>query len=231
MNTYFVGVWGITIDDNKIPPYGTINIVINGVTYSSPVKIGNEGYWIYAGNKGLSSTNYEDTGENFFLQISSYEDTRNLDYTLYTVDEPVSVTLPNGNTADGAVISIEQDTSAVNTIDPKYIPSTTPPLYNVDNLTREQMIQFAKDRANVQYYDPRSNEYAYGSNYLYQSVTYECKYNSVVDPCADACDPCAPYVNVFILYAVNGSNTIFNIEITADEYNAINDAWSAACVN
>lgn len=100
--------------------------------------------------------------------------------------------------------------------------SATPALYDIYKLTREQMIQFAKERANVHYCS---------GNEVYTGVRYVVDIESAYVP-VDPCDPCSSVEEVekYVLsaYAIS---SIFNIEITPYEYIEIVDAWGAAVVN
>ena len=95
------------------------------------------------------------------------------------------------------------------------------PTFIIDNLTREEMIQMAKDQ--IKHISFKNYSYDYGYEEIGIVLNYHANHTRRYEE-ADACDPCAEgtYVSTFTLLAQgissqNGS-TVWSISLYEDEY-------------
>ena len=113
--------------------------------------------------------------------------------------------------------------------------STKLDLYNIDNLSREEMITFAKELKEFLYlcsYDPCDNG-DFIETTVRKNINYQLYYDDedTYYDYGDGCDPCAdPIISTRpASWALRAD--AFNLNLVEEEYNDILAAWRALCVN
>lgn len=113
--------------------------------------------------------------------------------------------------------------------------STKLDLYNIDNLSREEMIAFAKELKEFLYlhsYDPCAGESNQGDikTTVYKNINYNLYYDDEDTYYDYSCDPCNPTISTSSASWTLTADA-FTLDITEEEYNEILAAWEALCVN
>lgn len=108
------------------------------------------------------------------------------------------------------------------------VATTTSPkldLYNIDNLSREDMITFAKEMKEF-YYLNNSNKNGDLTTTVEKNVKYSLSYDD--EDYTYDCDGCTEIIEPASWNLIANA---FSLSITREEYNEILAAWEALCVN